>query len=249
MAELQTYLLNSSPYMKTFIQNWYFILPLSLALMFGYKFMPKIIIILTGFVVGFSFLYPYLLSFSSFSDFIEKAPSMALPVQVVLGVVSAAAFWGLFKMLGFLGGFLILGFLAKAAFDIVVNNNSSLQNAILKLPISIQTFGWLVFIAFGIIGGIIVLKKTDEAIQFLSVLVGSALTAFYTLYEIEIFTSKGNIVKILNLPKKPDLKTLPSLSQKEILLFLFLTLIYIFVVYYVSTKMAKSAGKRKEQHL
>jgi hypothetical protein len=188
--DIQTYLSNAPVYISSLIKNWFYILPFSLALMFGSRFIPKFLIIVTGFVIGFSLIFPYLLTIQHFNDFITKNPSLSLPIQVIIGVVSAAAFWGLFKMLGFLGGFLILGFLGKALFDIIVKNNSSLNNLISGLSIPSQTVSWLVFIGFGIVGGIIVLKKTEEAIEFLSILVGSALAAFYSVYYFEYLTKQ-----------------------------------------------------------
>ena len=247
MLNLQTYLGNGSVYISTFVHYWQFILPFSLALMFGSRFIPKFIIILTGFVIGFSFIYPYLLTITYFNNMIVKNPSLALPIQVIIGIVSAAAFWGLFKILGFLGGFLILGFLGKTLFEVLLKNNVSLQQSIAKLPISIQTFGWLIFIGFGVIGGIIVLKKTDEAIQFLSIVVGSALVSFYTIYGIEILTKSGNILRILaNSPKSGEII---SLSKEEMVTFLIFTLVYIFIVYYLSAKALRKRENLREKNL
>ena len=237
MNNVQDYLSQSAVYMSTFVKYWYFIFPLSLALMFGSRFMPKFIIIVTGFIIGFSFIFPYLLTINSFSSFITKTPSLSLPIQVIISIITAAAFWGLFKILGFLGGFLILGFLGKALFDMVDKNNVSLQNLVAKTSISPQTFGWLVFIGFGVIGGIIVLRKTDETIQFLSILVGSVLTAFYSLYYFEVLTKMGNMVSILkNASNNGKVKEIISLSSKEMSVFLVLTVVYIFIVYYLTSK-------------
>jgi hypothetical protein len=224
-----------------------FILPFSLALMFGSRFIPKFIIILTGFVIGFSFIYPYLLTVNAFNEFIIKQPNFALPIQVIIAVISAAAFWGLFKILGFLGGFLILGFLSKTLFEIIMKNSQSLQASVSNLPISAQTLGWLVFIGFGIIGGIIVLKKTDEAIQFLSMLVGAVLTSFYTLYAIEVVSKMGNLIRILS--QSDQSKEMLSLTNQEMVIFLVFIFIYIFLVYYLTNRAMKRRTKVRESNL
>ncbi len=247
LDNIQVYLANSALYMKTFVKYWTLILPLSLALMFGSRFIPKFIIILTGFVIGFSFIYPYLLTLNYFNDFIAKQPNMALPIQIIVAIVSAAAFWGLFKILGFLGGFLILGFLSKTLFEIIMNNNQSLQTTISNLSLTPQTVGWLVFIGFGIVGGIIVLKKTEEAIQFLSILVGAVLTSFYTLYAFELVSKTGNIIKILSQSDKS--KVIFSLTNEEMLIFLVFTLIYISIVYYTTNRIARRRANAKESNL
>ncbi|RKX54160.1 MAG: hypothetical protein DRP50_04790 [Thermotoga sp.] len=197
--------------------------------------MPKLIMALLGFVVGFSMLFPYINSFNVVSQFLEKNPNLVLPTQILCGVIIAGAFLSLIKIVGFIAGFLISGFLIKAIFDIVLQNNLASQQAIENLPVNPNTLGWLIFIGVGVIGGIIASRKTEFAIGLLSMILGAFLTAFYTLYGIEVLTKFGNLKAFMN-GKSSNLSTI---SSTELAVFLGVAFVYFFLVYWLSHRKEK----------
>lgn len=156
-------------YMIPLSSYWYLSLPIGFFMIFGARYMEKIGMALLGFLLGINFVFPMLY---------EKIPAMQeylaqenykIIAMVVVGIITAALIYALYKFVVFIAGFLLLGAIGYYGFQLIVQYLDVVERIPYYTMITI-----VVAAVLGVIGGFAAFKKSEDTIVILSVIVGAA---------------------------------------------------------------------------
>ncbi|OOC43482.1 hypothetical protein [Thermosipho sp. 1074] len=168
-------------YLKPLFEYWYYSLISGVFLLFAAKFVEKIAIAVLGFLLGINMIFPVV---------VEKVPQLNEVLSnyyqiamIVVGIITAAVLYALYKSITFIFGFGIVGILGYYLTDIVLkylNLNINFDPTYIAIGTGL---------VFGILGGIVTYKKSSEVIGILSVLIGAGTLAVVAMK----FISHGDL--------------------------------------------------------
>lgn len=182
---------NANQYLWLLMQSWYVVIPICVFLIFAARFVEKISVSLFGFLLGGFVVYPMLYDrFEKFREWVTGSELTQYVAFFVLGIICAIALYVLFKVFVFLVGFFVgggvvyylLDFLIKR-FDVLSKTNQFIQQNWFVIMLGICA-------AFGIITGLLAVRKSSSVIAILSLLAASVILSIEAIGWIYFFLSK-----------------------------------------------------------
>lgn len=161
--------------------NWYFLLPISLFVFLFPNLVEVVTILSIGFIVSTSYVTPFL--YDAMTKFFPNllgnvaSDNNNMLISILISVVFAIIFYGLYKSFVFLGGFLLTFFAIRF-----------LVNTLVHVELSPYIFFSLSALV-GLIGGFYASKNSEKLLG----IVGVAISAFsissiaFTLLKIYVF--------------------------------------------------------------
>ncbi|WP_041083396.1 hypothetical protein [Thermotoga profunda] len=182
---------NANQYLWLLMQSWYVVIPICVFLIFAARFVEKISVSLFGFLLGGFVVYPMLYDrFEKFREWVTGSELTQYVAFFVLGIICAIALYVLFKVFVFLVGFFVgggvvyylLDFLIKR-FDVLSKTNQFIQQNWFVIMLGICA-------VFGIITGLLAVRKSSSVIAILSLLAASVILSIEAIGWIYFFLSK-----------------------------------------------------------
>jgi len=170
------------PMFSVLIEYWYISLPAAIALLFGSRWFPKIVISAVGFFAGFFLIFPLLLQIKVIGDYITANPSSEIFFSLLTGVVVAAIVYSIFRFVFFLGGLLFGAFIGMWLWKILYPTLDSFLTT--QFP-NYQLPDWVYYVFIGVLGliiGILALASQEKTLIFISIISGSMIAMLLALY-------------------------------------------------------------------
>ncbi len=194
------------PMFSVLINYWYISLPAAIALLFGSRWFPKIVVSTIGFFAGMFLIFPLLLQVQFIGDYISNNPSSEIFFQILTGLVVAAIVYSIFKFVFFVGGFIFGAFIGMWLWKILF---PSLTNFLTTNFPNYQLPDWVYYAFIGILGliiGLLAIISQEKTMVFISIISGAMIIMFLGVYGLLKLTSgtfgslnnsaNGNLVSI-----------------------------------------------------
>src|SRR6056297_223478 len=219
------------PLLSQIINQWYFSIPIAVALLLASRLFPKIIISVVGFIAGIGLVYPLIANIDYVKNLIGTNETAQLVFMLLTGVVIAAVVFALFKFLFFLVGLLAGFFIGIWLYNIIspgiyasIMNNYPQFNAPAWIPFAFAGF-------LAVIIGILALISQERAVSLISVVIGALIISFYGVYWlIVLFPKTFGVLEMQN-----DVINVLDLSSLGLLSFVIL----MIVLCYAGFKMGR----------
>ncbi len=170
------------PLLSQIINQWYFSIPVGIALILASKLFPKIIISVIGFIAGIGFVYPLISNIEYIKNLIGGNQTADLLFMILTGIVVAAIVFALFKFLFFLVGLLAGFFIGIWLYNII---SPGIYGSITTNYPEFLAPAWIPFVFAGflaVIIGILALISQERAVSLISIVIGALIISFYALY-------------------------------------------------------------------
>ncbi|TGG87022.1 hypothetical protein [Geotoga petraea] len=203
-------------YYDTLIASIWILLPLAFFLNFLTRFSSKVSIFLIGFYGSYSLLIPYLLKIEQVNNLIQEYADFKVFIFFIISFIFGMIFYSIVKIAMSLGGFILGGLLGYNLGNFLISSNYEYLE---QLPFDQEVLPWIGFIVIGAILALVISKNYNKIISGISILFGSVLLSFYTIYILEKFVG-------LELGGNQLLNELKNISDVE-----FYSLIIGFIIY------------------
>jgi len=219
------------PLLSQIINQWYFSIPVAVALLLASRLFPKIIISVVGFIAGVGLVYPLIANIDYVKNLIGTNETAQLVFMLLTGVVIAAVVFALFKFLFFLVGLLAGFFIGIWLYNII---SPGIYASIMNNYPQFTAPAWIPFAFAGflaVIIGILALISQERAVSLISVVIGALIISFYGVYWlIVLFPKTFGVIEMQN-----DMINVLDLSSLGLLSFVIL----MIVLCYGGFKMGK----------
>jgi len=203
-------------YYDTLVSSIWILLPLAFFLNFLTKFSSKFSIFLIGFYGSYSLLIPYLLKIEQVNNFIYEYADFKFFIFFIISFIFGLIFYSIVKMALSVGGFILGGILGYNLGNFLISSNYDyLEN----LPFNQEYIPWIIFVVLGAILALLISKNYNKIITGISVIFGSALLSFYSIFLLEKYVG-------LDIGGNRLMNGLKNISEME-----FYVLIVAFVIY------------------
>jgi len=206
--------------------NWIFMLPIAFLLVVLSKVSSKLIIFLLGFYSAYTMMIPYMMSFSQVKDFMSQFSQYNSIIFLAFAALIGILFYFIIKVavgiVGFLLGGFIGYFLGNSLIVIFSEQLKQFENISYYIP-------WGCLIIIGIITAVLISKNFETITAIISIVSGSLLMSFYSLFLLEKHTGMkigGNTL----------LKGLENVSKSEGLMLLFCFIIYCSLGFFIISR-------------
>lgn len=169
-------------YYDTLIASIWVLLPLAFFLNFLTKFSSKFSIFLIGFYGSYSLLIPYLLKIEQVNNLIQEYSDFKIFIFFIISFIFGMIFYSIVKIAMSVGGFVIGGLLGYNLGNFLISSN---YDYLEKLPFDQEYIPWMAFILIGVILALLISKNYSKIIAGISVIFGSILLSFYSIYLLE----------------------------------------------------------------
>jgi len=188
--------------LKTVVENWFIILPLSLFMYFGARFMESVTLFLVGILIGFLYISPPVMIW--LTNQLELSTAMLNILPYIIAITVAIAFLaiykiGMFVIMAVVSGGLIYFILTISADAIIKAKGNMIGDFVMFLQSDTSFFVIIgISIGIGIIGGIIGSKESKELFQVSSIILGSLgiVLSIYTFIMASIIQGKFLLRKL-----------------------------------------------------
>jgi len=214
--------------LSQFINQWYFFVPIAIALLLASRMFPKIIVSVVGFIAGVGLVYPLILNILSKNNMLVNDETGRVVVMVLIGLVVAVIVYALFKFFFFLVGLLAGFFVGFWLYTII-------SPTIVSRLFKSEAPEWVQFVFAGclaLIVGIIVLIYHEKALSLISVVFGALILGFYGIfYLIKFFPStSGELGFFGNIDINENTKMINSIAFSNIGILVFLIILVFLCV-------------------
>lgn len=173
---------NFFPLLSQIINQWYFSIPIAVALLLASRLFPKIIISVVGFIAGVGLVYPLIYNIEYVKNLIGTNETAQIVFMILTGVVIAAVVFALFKFLFFLVGLLAGFFIGIWLYNII---SPGIYASVINNYPQFTAPAWIPFAFAGflaVIIGILALISQEKAVSLISVVIGALIISFYAVY-------------------------------------------------------------------
>jgi len=170
------------PLLSQIINQWYFSIPVAVALLLASRLFPKIIISVVGFIAGVGLVYPLISNIEYVKNLIGTNETAQIVFMILTGVVIAAVVFALFKFLFFLVGLLAGFFIGIWLYNII---SPGIYASVMNNYPQFAAPAWIPFAFAGflaVIIGILALISQEKAVSLISVVIGALIISFYGVY-------------------------------------------------------------------
>ena len=213
-------------YYDTLIASIWILLPLAFFLNFLTKFSSKFSIFLIGFYGSYSLLIPYLLKLEQVNNLIQDYADFKFFIFFIISFIFGLIFYSIVKIAMSVGGFIIGGILGYNLGNFLISSN---YDYLEKLPFDQEYIPWIVFVVIGAILALLISKNYSKIISGISVIFGSVLLSFYSVYLLEKYVG-------LEIGGNTLLKGLRNLSDMEFYILIVGFIIYLGLGFYTLKK-------------
>lgn len=203
-------------YYDTLVSSIWVLLPLAFFLNFLTKFSSKFSIFLIGFYGSYSLLIPYLLKIEQINDLVYKYADFKFFIFFIISFIFGLIFYSIVKIAMSVGGFILGGILGYNLGNFLISSN---YDYLEKLPFDQEYVPWIIFVILGAVLALLISKNYNKIITGISVVFGSLLLSFYSVYLLEKYVG-------LDVGGNKLLSGLKNLSEME-----FYVLIVGFVIF------------------
>ncbi|RAO99471.1 hypothetical protein PW5551_02985 [Petrotoga sp. 9PW.55.5.1] len=211
------------------VNSIYVLLPLSIFFLFFSKISSKVTIFLLGIYASYSIMIPYLLKIPFINDFIVSTGDFSFFVYLIFSLIFGFVFYHLVNLAFIVGGFLLGGLIGYSIGTFIISSNGEWLN---NLPFAASYIPWIVFAVLGVIISIIFSKNYESIISTLSIIFGSFILSFYTIFLLEKYTK-------ITLGNNSLLESLDQISQPEFYSIFISFIIYMVIGFYFSMRKNK----------
>ena len=229
MEELDQVTKFISNYYDVLVSSWYILLPIAAFFVFFSKLSSKISIFLIGVYMSYTILIPYAMKLEQAKDLLEQYADYKFMIFLVISIVFGIIFYSLVKVAMVISGFTMGGLLGFALGNFLVSSNPEFLT---KLPFDSSYISWIGLVAVGVIVAIIISKDFEKMIASLSVIFGSLMMSFYTLFLLEKYST-------LKIGDNSILISLESVSRPETITFLGCFIVYMALGFFFIMRKGK----------
>lgn len=212
------------PLLSQIINQWYFSIPIAVALLLASRLFPKIIISVVGFIAGVGLVYPLIYNIEYVKNLVGTNETAQIVFMILTGVVIAAVVFALFKFLFFLVGLLAGFFIGIWLYNII---SPGIYASIMDNYPQFSAPAWLPFAFAGflaVIIGILALISQERAVSLISVVIGALIISFYGVYWlIVLFPKTFGAIEMQN-----DVINVLDLSSLGLLSFVILMIVLCY---------------------
>jgi hypothetical protein len=212
------------PLLSQIINQWYFSIPIAVALLLASRLFPKIIISVVGFIAGVGLVYPLIYNIEYVKNLIGTNETAQIVFMILTGVVIAAVVFALFKFLFFLVGMLAGFFIGIWLYNII---SPGIYTSIMDNYPQFSAPAWIPFAFAGflaVIIGILALISQERAVSLISVVIGALIISFYGVYWlIVLFPQTFGTIEMQN-----DVISVLDLSSLGLLSFVILMIVLCY---------------------
>ncbi|MDN5360673.1 MAG: hypothetical protein PWQ84_1736 [Thermotogaceae bacterium] len=212
------------PLLSQIINQWYFSIPIAVALLLASRLFPKIIISVVGFIAGVGLVYPLIYNIEYVKNLIGTNETAQIVFMILTGVVIAAVVFALFKFLFFLVGMLAGFFIGIWLYNII---SPGVYTSIMDNYPQFSPPAWIPFAIAGflaVIIGILALISQERAVSLISVVIGALIISFYGVYWlIVLFPQTFGTIEMQN-----DVISVLDLSSLGLLSFVILMIVLCY---------------------
>jgi hypothetical protein len=212
------------PLLSQIINQWYFSIPIAVALLLASRLFPKIIISVVGFIAGVGLVYPLIYNIEYVKNLIGTNETAQIVFMILTGVVIAAVVFALFKFLFFLVGMLAGFFIGIWLYNII---SPGIYTSIMENYPQFSAPAWIPFAFAGflaVIIGILALISQERAVSLISVVIGALIISFYGVYWlIVLFPQTFGTIEMQN-----DVISVLDLSSLGLLSFVILMIVLCY---------------------
>lgn len=212
------------PLLSQIINQWYFSIPIAVALLLASRLFPKIIISVVGFIAGVGLVYPLIYNIEYVKNLIGTNETAQIVFMILTGVVIAAVVFALFKFLFFLVGMLAGFFIGIWLYNII---SPGIYTSIMDNYPQFSAPAWIPFAFAGflaVIIGILALISQERAVSLISVVIGALIISFYGVYWlIVLFPQTFGTIEMQN-----DVINVLDLSNLGLLSFVILMIVLCY---------------------
>jgi membrane-associated PAP2 superfamily phosphatase len=174
-------------------------------------------------------MIPYLLKIPFINDFIVSTGDFSFFVYLIFSLIFGFVFYHLVNLAFIVGGFLLGGLIGYSIGSFIISSNGEWLN---NLPFAASYIPWIVFAVLGLIISIIFSKNYESIISTLSIIFGSFILSFYTIFLLEKYTK-------ITLGNNSLLESLDQISQPEFYSIFITFIIYMVIGFYFSMRKNK----------
>jgi len=229
MEELDQVTKFISNYYDVLVSSWYILLPIAAFFVFFSRLSSKISIFLIGVYMSYTLLIPYAMKLEQAKDLLEQYADYKFMIFLVISIVFGIIFYSLVKVAMVISGFTMGGLLGFALGNFLVSSNPEFLT---KLPFDSSYISWIGLVAVGVIVAIIISKDFEKMIASLSVIFGSLMMSFYTLFLLEKYST-------LKIGDNSILISLESVSRPETITFLGCFIVYMALGFFFIMRKGK----------
>jgi hypothetical protein len=212
------------PLLSQIINQWYFSIPIAVALLLASRLFPKIIISVVGFIAGVGLVYPLIYNIEYVKNLIGTNETAQIVFMILTGVVIAAVVFALFKFLFFLVGMLAGFFIGIWLYNII---SPGIYTSIMENYPQFSAPAWIPFAFAGflaVIIGILALISQERAVSLISVVIGALIISFYGVYWLTVlFPQTFGTIEMQN-----DVINVLDLSNLGLLSFVILMIVLCY---------------------
>jgi hypothetical protein len=212
------------PLLSQIINQWYFSIPIAVALLLASRLFPKIIISVVGFIAGVGLVYPLIYNIEYVKNLIGTNETAQIVFMILTGVVIAAVVFALFKFLFFLVGMLAGFFIGIWLYNII---SPGIYTSIMDNYPQFSAPAWIPFAFAGflaVIIGILALISQERAVSLISVVIGALIISFYGVYWLTVlFPQTFGTIEMQN-----DVINVLDLSNLGLLSFVILMIVLCY---------------------
>jgi hypothetical protein len=213
-------------YYDTLIASIWVLLPLAFFLNFLTKFSSKFSIFLIGFYGSYSLLIPYLLKIEQVNNLIQDYADFKIFIFFIISFIFGMIFYSIVKIAMSVGGFVIGGLLGYNLGNFLISSN---YDYLEKLPFDQEYIPWIIFVIIGAILALLISKNYSKIIAGISVIFGSVLLSFYSVYLLEKYVG-------LEIGGNTLLNGLKNVSEMEFYVLIIGFIIYLGLGFYTLKK-------------
>ncbi|BBE30338.1 hypothetical protein OSSY52_04790 [Tepiditoga spiralis] len=229
MEELNQVTKFISNYYDVLISSWYVLFPIAAFFVFFSKLSSKISIFLIGMYMSYTILIPYAMKLEQIKNLLEKYTDYKFMIFLIVSIIFGIIFYSLVKVAIIISGFTMGGLLGFALGNFLVSSNPEFLT---KLPFDSSYIPWMGLVIIGLIVAFIISKDFEKMIAALSVIFGSLMMSFYTLFLLEKYSS-------LKIGDNTILMSLESISRPETITFLGCFIVYMAIGFFFIMRKGK----------
>jgi hypothetical protein len=181
---------------------------------------------LIGFYGSYSLLIPYLLKIEQVNNLIQDYADFKFFIFFIISFIFGLIFYSIVKIAMSVGGFIIGGILGYNLGNFLISSNYDyLEN----LPFDQEFIPWIIFVVIGAVLALLISKNYNKIISGISVIFGSVLLSFYSVYLLEKYVG-------LEIGGNTLLNGLRNLSDMEFYILIVGFIIYLGMGFYTLKK-------------
>jgi hypothetical protein len=181
---------------------------------------------LIGFYGSYSLLIPYLLKIEQVNNLIQDYADFKIFIFFIISFIFGMIFYSIVKIAMSVGGFVIGGLLGYNLGNFLISSN---YDYLEKLPFDQEYIPWIIFVIIGAILALLISKNYSKIIAGISVIFGSVLLSFYSVYLLEKYVG-------LEIGGNTLLNGLKNVSEMEFYVLIIGFIIYLGLGFYTLKK-------------